>query len=438
ALRAMEARTQAAAEAAEARREALEEAAAAQEQALLMAEKEQREALEAVEAARLELERQARARERIAAERQEDAERLAEEREEALLAREAVQRELQKAHDNLRRASREVARVHAEVNRAAAPLAAREFQVRDRAVIGVILGADGGTSVEVLGVSPDGPAERAGVAPGDRIVAVMGKPLAGSDAPAQQVLMEALAGIESGDEVTLTLERDGELRDVAVRAEKREPFTWHSYARLPSVPGAGEREIIVERIELPQIDREALEREMSRLHEELERTRVLIQRDGEAVAPGVEQEWVFEFEEFSDLGDAVLSGTNIWIGMPLTRGLRMTELGARLGDYFGTDRGVLVLEAADDNALGLQPGDVVQRVDGREVRTPADLMRALRDLEAGAEVELSIRRQQQDESVTVVVPEHRLGLNFLPGPAPEGLGLLELITPTVPAPAPDP
>jgi hypothetical protein len=177
---------------------------------------------------------------------------------------------------------------------------------------------------------------------------------------------------------------------------------------------------------------------MSRLQEELERTRVLIQRDPAAVAPGVEQEWVFEFEEFSDLGDAVLSGTNIWIGMPLTRGLRMTELGARLGEYFGTDRGVLVLEAADDNALHLQPGDVIQRVDGREVRTPADLMRALRDFEAGAEVELSIRRQQQDESVIVTVPEHRLGLNFLPGAAPDGFRFLGLRPPSAPAPAPDP
>ena len=70
----------------------------------------------------------------------------------------------------------------------------------------------------------------------------------------------------------------------------------------------------------------------------------------------------YEFETLSEVGDAALAGTNIWFGMPLTRGLKFAELDESLGAYFDTSEGVLVLSAKADNLLQLQSGDVIRTV----------------------------------------------------------------------------
>jgi len=203
-----------------------------------------------------------------------------------------------------------------------------------------------------------------------------------------------------------------------VRAEKREPFTWYSYSRLPSphAPGDVDTQVIIETIEIPGIDREALNEKLGRLREELDRTRIAI--DGNRVmrfsSDGAN--YVYDLDEFSELGDAVLAGTNMWFGMPMTRGLKLTELESGLGEYFNTDRGVLVLGAREDNELQLRSGDVILSVDGVEVNRPADVMRALRELEAGDNLELEIMRAQKLQTLAVEVPEDRWGwdLNAVP------------------------
>lgn len=361
------------------------------EESLEAAEAEQRAALEAVEAARSEL--NARAREQALQAREARA-ATAQARDAEREELRAVQRELQRAHENLRRASREVAQVHREINRPAARVVEYRFSgdETDRAVIGVILGGETDAGVKVLGVSPDGPAERAGMAPGDTIVAVMDQPLAGGNAEPQRLLVDALKDIEVGDEISVTVLRDGHKVPLELVASKREPFTWHSWSQLATAPVDDPMsQVFIERIEMPEIDEAALE----------ERMQVLRQRFSDG-------DWEFEFEDFSDFGDAVISGTDIWIGMPLTRGLRMTEIEPGLGRYFDTDQGVLVLQALDDNGLKLQSGDVILRVGNINVTRPADVMRALRDVESGATLQIAIKRDRRDQTLEIQLPQERV------------------------------
>ena len=85
-----------------------------------------------------------------------------------------------------------------------------------RAFLGVSTSPTGGPGAVVEEVVEDSPAERAGLQPGDVIVALGGREVSGPDD-----LQDAVAARQPGDEVQLTLRRGGETRSARVTLARR-------------------------------------------------------------------------------------------------------------------------------------------------------------------------------------------------------------------------
>ena len=389
----------------------------AYESAMQEADREREAAMAAVEKAREEMvhaiESRARAAAEVALHEAERSDLESMRRKEV----EDMRRELSRVQEELRRASREVVRVHRELDGPSRVIEVSDtVRFNNKAVIGVILGDSDERGVKVLGVSPDGPSERAGIAPGDVIVSIMGEPLASADGePASRVLLEVMESVKPGDEMDITVLRDGAEQNLKVTAEEREPVSWTSLIRLPSAPDAPDAPLVIkERIAVPQIDKKALAEKMEQLQHELEERKIIISSSARGLAGIAPEVWEFDFENLSELGETAVHSANVWFGMPLARGLKLAEVNAQLGDYFKTDYGVLVLTAAADNELQLEAGDVVLAVDGKRVEKPVEVMRELRNLESGAEAEIEIMRQRKRRTLDVIVPEHDHKMGFAP------------------------
>lgn len=324
--------------------------------------------------------------------------------------REKMHEELNHARRQLRETSREISRVNREVARAQAEQHTSRFVFRtsERPVIGVILGEADDVGVKVLGVSPDGPSERAGIQQGDVIVAMGGRVLASVDEEgnARSSLQVVMEDIQATEPVVVSVERGDQTLDLTVIPEVREPLTWNTVTRFPSAPRAPDspdRVVTVERIRVPQIDTEALAEHIEQIRVQVEERGALM--EVARVAP-IDGEYEFEFHEMSEMGDFALHDANVWFGLPMAQGLQLAEIDAGLGEYFKTDRGVLVLKAKADNDLQLESGDVILQVGGTEVNSPAEFMRALRDFDSGDEFELDIKRKRKDRTLKMVMPKN--------------------------------
>lgn len=387
------------------------------ERARMEAESARAEAAKAAETARAAAQRSAERAQRAAQAELQSAEqqRAAAQERQQEMAREAeemerAREELSRAHRELRAASREVARAHRELARSRSyHLTTGAVNLGDRAVIGLVLGSQTDDGVKIIGVSPDGPAERAGLQPGDVLVSLRGVPMAQDEASPGQEVRDIMGDVEAGEELAVVVLRNGEKMNFTVTAERREPRLWQSMIRIPDVEAVdepeGARRVIVERIEIPEIDEEALAERVEQLTEQLKTRKLVIAHPGGVDFPHE----AFEIEDFSDFGGLTMDEADVWFGLPLTHGLELARMNEGLGEYFKTDRGVLVIRARDDNAWNLESGDVILKIGGSAVESPADFMRALREVEPGSEVEMRIQRHRREKTLTVTVPENRLG-----------------------------
>jgi hypothetical protein len=77
----------------------------------------------------------------------------------------------------------------------------------------------------------------------------------------------------------------------------------------------------------------------------------------------------------------------------------------KLGQYFGTDTGLLVVRAPDDSRLKLEDGDVIVDIDGRTPSSPSHALRILSSYQPGEKLKLNILRTKKRMSFDITVPE---------------------------------
>lgn len=216
-----------------------------------------------------------------------------------------------------------------------------------RVLVGIQLDDSSGHSgARVREVSPGGPAERAGVRAGDLIVAVNGTDVRGREPVARVV--QLLRDIKPGDKVDLKVLRDGTTRNLTAtaRPDGDEFFVAREFPAIPSIPA------------MP----------------DMPRVKALAGWDGPMIIAG-----------------------------PMAD-MELARLTPRLGRYFGTDTGVLVVRAPVKGGLGLQDGDVILSIDGRKPIDSSHVIRIFSSYDPGEKLTLDVMRLHRRISVVATVP----------------------------------
>ncbi len=195
----------------------------------------------------------------------------------------------------------------------------------------------------VIGVSPGGPAESAGLRQGDVIVAIDGKAMAGGSA-----VSEYMAAVKPDQKVKVRAMRGDKAQEFVVTTRpvhfERQIFTNPSGPMLAM--GAG---------------------------------------DAMTAMPLAGGFGPFFAGEFG--------------------GMELARITPKLGAYFGVTDGVLVVQAPDNAAFKLEDGDVIQSIDGRKPDDGAHALRILRSYKPGEKLSLSVLRQRKPMTLAIVMPE---------------------------------
>jgi serine protease Do len=104
---------------------------------------------------------------------------------------------------------------------------------------------------------------------------------------------------------------------------------------------------------------------------------------------------------------------------PLYVGLELEPVGTQLADYFGVHDGTgLLVQRVEDNspasAAGLKAGDVITRVNGKEMATHSQWMKALRE-NRGKQIQVTIVRSRREETLTMTAGQSKKSSLELPG-----------------------
>lgn len=311
-----------------------------------------------------------------------------------------LQRELSHAQQELRRNAERVATLARELSSEEVGRA-MQLSTFGRPVIGVVLREDPSAGVGLAAVTPDGPADRAGLKSGDRLITIDGQPVGRGDPGERLARARDLIGRpQAGQALRLGIERDGRTQEYAVTAE-----------RLPGF----------EQLIAPDADE-------------------LMRR----LQPLVSPEFVYEVGQLTPFAGCAPDDTDCdrsdLLDVLRWRGLRMARLDADLGRYFGTERGVLLLAVDPEQLKPLRGGDVLLEVDGKPVADPGEVMRELRNREVGEPVDLLVRREGRNQPMQIAAPRlSRLPRIPLPPapPAPPAPALpgLPPLPPAPPSPA---
>jgi C-terminal processing protease CtpA/Prc len=86
--------------------------------------------------------------------------------------------------------------------------------------------------------------------------------------------------------------------------------------------------------------------------------------------------------------------------------MELATLTPRLGSYFGSAQGVLVVRAPADGTLKLEDGDVILAIDGRQPTSGSHATRILSSYQPGEKLTLRIIRQHKTLEVDATLPEN--------------------------------
>lgn len=108
-----------------------------------------------------------------------------------------------------------------------------------------------------------------------------------------------------------------------------------------------------------------------------------------------------------------------WVHPPGT--MELTTLTPRLGHYFGTTHGVLVVRAPSRGVLKLQDGDVILSIGGRVPVSSSQAIRILTSYDPGEKIRLVILREHHRMEISASMPAapgwpSASGLPAAPGP----------------------
>ena len=85
--------------------------------------------------------------------------------------------------------------------------------------------------------------------------------------------------------------------------------------------------------------------------------------------------------------------------------MELATLTPRLGRYFGSDHGVLVVRAPADGGLKLEDGDVILAIDGRQPSSGSHATRILGSYQPGEKVTLRVMREHKTLEIEATLPE---------------------------------
>jgi len=257
------------------------------------------------------------------------------------------------------------------------------------------------TGARVVGVLRNGPAWEAGLREGDIVVSIDGQRLVNrlDDAseerfdpdesyPAQRLLAMA-AELEPEQKVEVEYVRDGERYTTEVVTEEATGSFYFS-GDTPNVSffmdRDGEGRVLFEEQVRDVTDRAREIAELARRQsqESRERSFGILSRLGEdRTAFRLDRTW-----ECPSGGHSFVSDEG---GCMLRTEIR--QIGESLGAYFEVDGGgLLVMEAAEENFLGLRAGDVIVEIDGREVSDFRRLTRLVNAYDPGETLKLTVIR----------------------------------------------
>ncbi|WP_345294419.1 PDZ domain-containing protein [Luteimonas vadosa] len=302
-------------------------------------------------------------------------------------------KELAAAREDLRRAA---ARVSELARKRGGDVDVRvERRVERKPMIGILMTPDEQGGVRISGVTPDSAAAKAGLRSGDRLVSIAGTRILGSDGKLRvDNARKLLRGMEAGKPLRLGYLRDG--REAAVNVTPKmddQVFVWRDDGNSD---GALDGPMFIARDHDGDIDIETVLAERSPgVAPQIRREIVRIGPDGKCKG--------------KDCDAPRLLSALRW------NGLNLATVDARLGRYFGTDRGVLVLSTGELD--GLQAGDVIQRIEGKAVSSPREVMDALRGKPDNARVAVTYLRDRKPATSQLTVPRTLHALPPLP-PAP--------------------